>query len=528
MLVKGICVNRDLLVLWFERLTEHDWSESSIENLLHPTDPQNVSRAVKLLLCIVEIRTIDKSSFDPSEEAEFEALCLLGEMFEFLLQPFINPRLSLSEQITSLVTFAHISCGLFLQNSTSFLSNQLYGDLQAMVKAAILMVAKTQLLDPRLDVLICLLGDNPIEVLFGRSRMCGGHSQNCSISELWTRFCSAMNLDNVFRHHPELERKSRRLKLIRARDNDHVGPKQWTGEICARSCHIEACYEAGVNTAEALMRKHSVSEPKSFAEHFKKENTDLLRPFGGKYPALSAEIDRSLANTSPPSDSTFDPSVNPVALFDFDARMALDEAQRVATSNNPHSVFAAINSEGQECHKKAIVRTYFDMTHNNASSHDRLQRIRGFTIGGKTWEREEADAQIVSSSTHFQLGNLFATFICHDGTHLGLALAKSTLIKRGLPGSKSPSISAIPLAELSLASSPYTVCGQIFSLLPLKKDGSEWVWEGKFVSLLVKKKGKSGPDDVARLRNLQLSVSTRLIDPIMQIQSCRMTDAMSS
>ncbi|KAJ7939139.1 hypothetical protein B0H13DRAFT_1850876 [Mycena leptocephala] len=57
---------------------------------------------------------------------------------------------------------------------------------------------------------------------------------------------------------------------------------------------------------------------------------------------------------------------------------------------------------------------------------------------------------------------------------------------------------------------------QIFSLLPLKKDGSEWVWDGKFVSLSVKKKGKSGPDDVSRLRNLQVSVSSRLIDPIMQ------------
>lgn len=54
-LVKGVCVKQDLLVLWFERLPNHDWSDMSMENLLHPTDAQNVSRAIKLLLCIVEI-----------------------------------------------------------------------------------------------------------------------------------------------------------------------------------------------------------------------------------------------------------------------------------------------------------------------------------------------------------------------------------------------------------------------------------------------------------------------------------------
>ncbi|KAF7351813.1 hypothetical protein MVEN_01142400 [Mycena venus] len=468
MLVKGVCVNRDLLVLWFERLPNHDWSEMSIENLLHPKDAQCVFRAVKLLLCIVEIQTIDKTTLDPSEEAEYEALCLLGKVFEFLLEPFINPHLSLSQQITSLVTFAHLACGLFLQNSTSFMSNQLYGDLQAMVKAAIIMVAQTKVLDPRLDVLLCLLGDNPVETLFGRSRMCGGHSPNCSISELWTRFCSAMNLDNVFKHHPELEKTPRRLKLVRARDTDHVGPTQWVGKISADSCDIDLCYDEGVDVAESIMREHSVSEPKSFAEHFQPLEKDLLRPFGGKYPALSPEIDRSVVNTSPPSDtSSDDTTINPVFLFDYDARLGLDEAQRIATSNDPHSVFAVIDSEGQLCHKKAIVRTFFE-TQNNQISKDRLQRIRGFTIGGKTWEREETDSEMVSSSTHFQLGNLFATFICYNGTHLGLALAKSTIIKRGIPGSKSPSVSAIPIAELGLPSSPFTICGQIFSLLPLK------------------------------------------------------------
>ncbi|KAK7016508.1 hypothetical protein R3P38DRAFT_2785715 [Favolaschia claudopus] len=244
----------------------------TIENLLHPKDAQNVSRAVQLLSCIVEIKTIDRETLDPSQEAEFEALCPLGEVFHYLLQPFINPTLSLSEQITSLP---------HLKNSTSFMSNQLYGDLQTMVKAAIMLVARTQILDPLLEVLICLLGDNPVETLFGRTRMKGGHSPNCSIFELLYRLCSAMNMDTVFDHHPELERTPRRL---RGRDADH--PSGLLGGGGSGS---------GVYSAQKLS--------KSFAELFKKPDVDLLRPFGGKYPALSADIDRSLTNfTSPQPD----------------------------------------------------------------------------------------------------------------------------------------------------------------------------------------------------------------------------------
>ncbi|KAG5634335.1 hypothetical protein H0H81_002361 [Sphagnurus paluster] len=78
MVVKDVCINRDLLTLWLERLPGYNWSETSIHALLNPTDAQDVPRAVKLLLCIVELGSLDKNELDPSEAAEFEALCLLG------------------------------------------------------------------------------------------------------------------------------------------------------------------------------------------------------------------------------------------------------------------------------------------------------------------------------------------------------------------------------------------------------------------------------------------------------------------
>ncbi|KAJ6608994.1 hypothetical protein B0H10DRAFT_1814673, partial [Mycena sp. CBHHK59/15] len=216
---------------------------------------QYVSVAIKLLLCIVEIAELDPEDLDPSEAAEFEALCLLGEVFDALLQPFINTELSLSEQIQSLITFSHLLCTLYVENGTSFMPNQLYTDLQAMVKNAVLMVPKTRILNGQLKVFVCLLGDDVLEVLFGRSRMIGGHSPNCSVGELRDRFSSALNLDYIYEHHPELERKPRRLNMSRLRHVDHLQPSHFKRELRADSCDLETVWVVAVKAAEALLAK---------------------------------------------------------------------------------------------------------------------------------------------------------------------------------------------------------------------------------------------------------------------------------
>ncbi|KAJ7096829.1 hypothetical protein C8R44DRAFT_748625 [Mycena epipterygia] len=115
-----------------------------------------------------------------------------------------------------------------------------------------------------------------------------------------------------------------------------------------------------------------------------------------------------------------------------------------------------------------------------------------FTIGGKSWTRESAETnQNISTATHFQLSNLFTTLVCHNRTHLGLAIAKCTLIKRGA-SAKATSVSAIPRSELHLPGSPYTVSGQVLSLVPLAHNDIT--------------------EETSYLRNLQFAVSSRLVD----------------
>ncbi|KAJ7795088.1 hypothetical protein B0H14DRAFT_2392057, partial [Mycena olivaceomarginata] len=198
---------------------------------------QDVPRAIKLICLVADLRALEEK-LNPTEQIIHNALCLLGEMFDALVEPFINPTLPPPEQMIRIVKFAHICCGLFAKHESDFIPSQLYGDLQCMVKNMIFKVAHTKVLNPKLKVFLCLLGDDVLETLFGRSRMIGGHSPNMAIDELRQRFCSALRVDKIFGKYPHLERRARRLKLVRSRDLDHLSPAHWEGDLTASSCEM--------------------------------------------------------------------------------------------------------------------------------------------------------------------------------------------------------------------------------------------------------------------------------------------------
>jgi len=72
------------------------------------------------------------------------------------------------------------------------------------------------MLDPQLKVFLCLLGDDVLEVVFGRVRMIGGHSPNVDIDEFRNRCASVIRLDAIFQTYPSWERRPGRLKLKRS------------------------------------------------------------------------------------------------------------------------------------------------------------------------------------------------------------------------------------------------------------------------------------------------------------------------
>jgi len=530
-LIDGVVINKGLLALWLERLTDVDWSENSIysllspesfilqhiHTLLSPKDAQDVPRAIKLLKLSADVRNLDPTDFDPSERSTHRSLSLLGEMLEALVEPFINPELSISQQITSLVKFCHIACALFLKHESGFMPHHLYSDLQCMVRTAIFRVAHTKNLDPNLKVFLCLLGDDVLEVVFGRSRMIGGHSPNCDVDELRTRFGSALRLDGIFQDYPDWEHRPSRLKMTRSRDADHLSPRHWKGELCAATCDLVACWEDGVSQAEVILKKFGYSI--SFKELFRDWRTrsvDLMRPAGGKYPGISLEVDRSLGEADEGQEEI---DMDYRGFESFDGKAALEaERRNIALQTQTHLTWMELTG-GKPGHKKTILRIFTDPTLgvDYHKSHDRLLRVRYFSIGGDNWDRSKAQMHQSSSQSLFKLEALYATIISTEQNRVSLAILRCTSLK--LAGRH---LDRAPIEEISLPNSTYDVSGQILSLIPVfQGDGSlSWMWDSQFLALDSAKScsKQTTMPMIDRIQHLNIPVNRSLVYPLLPSQ----------
>ncbi|KAK7034343.1 hypothetical protein R3P38DRAFT_2519217, partial [Favolaschia claudopus] len=442
---------------------------------------------------IADLRQLDTSEFTPSEKITHRALSLLGEMFDALVDPFINPTLSPSEQMISLVKFAHISCALFVKHGGDFFSHQLYGDLQCMVKNMIFKIAHSKVLNPMLKVFLCLLGDDVLEMLFGRSRMIGGHSPNHAVDELRQRICSALRMDKIFQKYPHLERHARRLYLVRARDVDHLSPRNWKGDLTAGSCNIHECYTAGVAHAKAVLAKYGCDI--DFAARFSKEGFDLMRPNGGKYPGLSKEVDRSLGDaldssgTEPlaSADANVNDSLVPADILAYDAELALASEKAAHTESNGHSLWIDLTEDGRkQAHKKTILRTLMDPTFdiNDNKSHDRFVTTPLAGIVGI-----EQPQQSTPNPPPKTICSKFKDFLR-------------------------------PCAEISLPHTRYEITGQILSLVPFDESNNScgrisWAWIAQYVAFdSAKAKQASAAELPSRMRHLSVTVDGRLVLPL--------------
>ncbi|KAK7016016.1 hypothetical protein R3P38DRAFT_2786407 [Favolaschia claudopus] len=495
-LANGISVNKNILAQWLERLSGHDWSGQSIHALLNPKDAQHVPSTVKLLTLIGDLRFLDASDFTPAEANTHRALCILGEMFDALLDPFINPNLSLSQEIIQLVKFAHLSCALYLKHGSAFMPPQLYGDLQCLVKSAIFKIAHSKVLNPSQKVFLCLLGDDVLEILFGRTRMIGGHASNMAIDEFRRRVGSALRIDEIFRRRPHLEKLAQRLSLGRSRDVDHLSPRNFLGDLTAGSCDIKACYDEGVNQAVEFLKRYGYEI--DFNELFSKPGVDLMRPNGGKYPGVSKDFDRSIdedIDSSQPGDADA-AGLSPADIFRFSGAATLAAETAACSTAQPHSVWIKLNADDDRkaAHKKSILRTLMDPTLGieHAKCHDWLLRIRCYSIGGDKWDRAPSKIHDTTATAH--LLKLEGSHATHPPTYLDAA----------------------PIAKLNLPDSRYEISGQILSLVPFLDQSNtlSWAWSTRFIGFESAKVKQAKSNSVALQRHLSICVNGRLVLPL--------------
>ncbi|KAK6972026.1 hypothetical protein R3P38DRAFT_3240892 [Favolaschia claudopus] len=508
-LANGISVNKNILAQWLERLSGHDWSGQSIHALLNPKDAQHVPSTVKLLTLIGDLRFLDASDFTPAEANTHRALCILGEMFDALLDPFINPNLSLSQEIIQLVKFAHLSCALYLKHGSAFMPPQLYGDLQCLVKSAIFKIAHSKVLNPSLKVFLCLLGDDVLEILFGRTRMTGGHASNMAIDEFRRRVGSALRIDEIFR---------------RRQDAGHTWKNSRNGfhwdAVEMLTIYLPACYDEGVNQAVEFLKRYGYEI--DFNELFSKPGVDLMRPNGGKYPGVSKDFDRSIdedIDSSQPGDADA-AGLSPADIFRFSGAATLAAETAACSTAQHHSVWIKLDADDDRkaAHKKSILRTLMDPTLGieHAKSHDRLLRIRCYSIGGDKWDRAPSKIHDTTATAHLlKLEGLFAALVAVNETQVALAILHCTVIKSH--ATHPPTyLDAAPIAELNLPDSRYEISGQILSLVPFLDQSNtlSWAWSTRFIRFESAKVKQAKSNSVALQRHLGICVNGRLVLPL--------------
>ncbi|KAJ7442894.1 hypothetical protein B0H11DRAFT_1910549 [Mycena galericulata] len=241
---------------------------------------------------VIALGELDYGTMDADTCADVDALRLLGEVIKAILEPFVNTGMSLTDQITSLSTFAYLSFTLFRVSRTQYMSNQLYGDRQTMVKN----LAKQTQLDPTQPFYLFQVGDDPLERLFGKLRLLGGHNSAMNYSQAIDRLGHAADLQGAFVRNPDLDQGERRLNMSRSEGVDHLTMKSFTGNLIAGLCHQPGAWDDGRDIAIGILKNSAVApEEYDYAKIFADGKTDMLAPFGnGLYPGVAtSEEDRS-------------------------------------------------------------------------------------------------------------------------------------------------------------------------------------------------------------------------------------------
>ncbi|KAG2150792.1 hypothetical protein DEU56DRAFT_908430 [Suillus clintonianus] len=264
------------------------YNETSVIKLLHPDDPQDVPREIERMQAIVDFSKsqhallTDSFSSNVETRADLMSITLLSHVIESILMPFINTKLLLSEQVHHLSCYSHLTFTIFRVHHRSFMPFQLYYNTQTAIKNIILNIAKQQVLDRNTSFFLGDCGDDQLELMFGRSRMIGGHNSGCMYSQAIDRLGAAKDIDSVFKRHPELDPGHQRLSLGKhIKDIDHINRRMWRGDIICGRCDLPSAWCQGCEIALSILASSQIDPINySFAELFRDPGTDILRPLG--------------------------------------------------------------------------------------------------------------------------------------------------------------------------------------------------------------------------------------------------------
>ncbi|KAH9911592.1 hypothetical protein B0H21DRAFT_887504, partial [Amylocystis lapponica] len=455
------------------------------------------------------------------------------ESVQSLLYPMIH-RMSHARTSHCLSKFSHLSCAFFRGFRVAFMSNQLYGDSQTMVKNVMFSIAKQQQLDGSASFFVGGVGDDELEKLFGRLRMLGGHDSGMNYRQGIDRLGHAKDIDSVLLRQPDLDPGHRRLNLARTEEVDHITEDTWRGDVVAGKVDLPSAWESGA-AAAAMTIQDSQMLPTSadFANIFADPTVDLLRPFGrDKYPGIEMDEDRSMVTEStteptlPAEEPTCAPEDEQLEAEEDETPLTLEEGlEEVPELSLPSGPGVDRNDyieyKGRWIHKQSLCRLIINKAFV-AKSHNRPERVRGFTKSNKLADTNNED---VTGPDAFIEGDMFLTLARTKQT-MSLALVRSTRILEGTIARKS-----ILIPTLSNPKANTKLEGQVMILRStLTASGSpddpptthsdtitqdsgmlaSWAWNGGFIMLGAAMRGT----DVVTEKACKVSIPGHLARPL--------------
>ncbi|KAF8999623.1 hypothetical protein BDQ17DRAFT_1427648 [Cyathus striatus] len=177
-------------------------SSSTVNSILMPNDKQDVVLMMKLLHAIASLPECD-SNAHPSVVATCRVLRLLGKVYFFLLQAYLNVELCLDQQLAYLSAAAHLILALYHINKGDFIPVQLYFNVESMIKNVYCGVSKVQIDNPSGQFWITLLGTDGLEKVFGKVCTMVGGDTNADQLQLTNHIDRAVQCINILEEHPD-------------------------------------------------------------------------------------------------------------------------------------------------------------------------------------------------------------------------------------------------------------------------------------------------------------------------------------
>lgn len=256
--IDGTIITPDLLA---QHLRESGVFASSIDSYLNPEDAQDVTLMLNLFKAMWSLKP-PAPGHSPAFAQVRHALNMFGRFLYHTVAPYVDIRMSLSDQLVHLSACDHMKLSLFTKNNarSTFMPSQAYANLSIMIKNVYFCIAKAKIATPQGTFYIILLGTDRGEVVFGFVRTTDGNDCHADVKQLGNRLTTGTTMANIYAANPTWDRPPRRLHLPVLNDpndptelsqkTDHINPATWLGDVRLDRVTLATCWQKGRAVAE--------------------------------------------------------------------------------------------------------------------------------------------------------------------------------------------------------------------------------------------------------------------------------------